>query len=116
MKKEPLPRLLPCYIDSLFHIVNQTIAAFVSLIDNSKGTAVIFITEGEEVMSQQVHLHDSFFSGHRLKVELLGFDDAQIVFCRFRYERGLFLYTANEGILLQSPGQSGLVLPDLPLL
>ena len=60
----------------LSHIINQTVAAFVSLIDNRKASTVVFITEGEEVVSQQIHLHDSFFPGHRLKVELLGLDDA----------------------------------------
>ena len=67
-----LPYLLP-------YIVNQTIAAFVSLIDNCKASLVVFITESEEVMSQQVHLHDSFFSGHGLKVELFRLDDAQVL-------------------------------------
>ena len=74
-KKEPLSRLL-ILPDPLSHIVDQTITSVVSSIDNRKASAVVFITEGEEVVSQQVHLHDSFFSGHGLKVELFRLDDA----------------------------------------
>ena len=46
-----------------FHIVDQTIAAIVSLVHNSKASAIVLIPECEEIVVKQIHLHDGFFPG-----------------------------------------------------
>ena len=64
-------------------------------------------------MLQQIHLEDSFLTGHRLHVELLGSHKLECALFGFlRCERS-FVRSADERVLTQAAGQTGLILADL---
>ena len=58
-------------INALRNVINQAVTAVVSLINNSKSTAVILIPESKEIMLQQIHLQHRLFACHRLEIETL---------------------------------------------
>ena len=103
------PERLPNSLVFLFRVVDQAVAPIVSAVHHGKASAVVLVTEREEIVLQQVHLHDRFFAGHGLEVEALDFLQAEIVFLRLRNEAGLLLHRAGEGILTQATGEPGLV-------
>ena len=86
----------------LLSIIQQTIAAIVSLIYNSEASPIIFISESKEGVIQQIHLQHSFFSGHRLEVELFGAHDIQVFLLLVRGEGCFFLNGAAKCALLQA--------------
>ena len=105
---------------SVFHstlsfVLNEAIAAIGSLVHDCKRAVIILIAEREERMLQQIHLEDGFLTGHRLHVELLGSHKLECALFGFlRCERS-FVRSADERVLTQAAGQTGLVLADLAL-
>ena len=73
--KQGVPAGTPCFIRESADIIDDAVAAVVSLVNHSEASAIVFVTEGEEAMLQQVHLQHRLVPGHGLEVELLDTDD-----------------------------------------
>ena len=97
---------------SLSNIIDQAVVAVVSTVYNCKRFTIVYVAESKEIMLKEVHLEDSFLAGHRLKVELLDANDAQIIFPFFGGEGGFFHCTC-KGILAETACKSCFILADL---
>ena len=96
----------------LSNIVDQTVVSIVPAVYHCKGFPVINIPESEEIMLQQIHLENSFLTGHWLKVELLDTNDPQLILSLIGC-KGCFFCCADKSILTQTTGKPGLIFADL---
>ena len=93
------------------NVLQKTVVAVVPAIDHREGAVGVFIAEGEEVVAQQIHLEDRLFPAHGHHGEFLDFDE--LVFLGVFHigdEGGGVLRAADEGVLADPAGQTGLVL------